>query len=75
MSQSQSQSSVDLSANHDGQVIAICVVFPLFALATVIARIVSKRMRRHRLGADDYLVIAAWVCGQCLVPVASRIDP
>ena len=51
---------VDLTANHDAEAIAIAVVFSIFSLLTVVARVVSKRMNRHNIQLDDYLLIAAW---------------
>ena len=53
--------TVDLSENHDAEVISIAVVFSLLSLASVIARIKSKKMKNNPIAIDDYLLVAAWV--------------
>ena len=57
---SESAATVDLRKNHDSEVISIAVVFTLFALLTVVARVLSKQIKGHQLQIDDYLLIAAW---------------
>ena len=47
--------------NHDAQIIATACVFSVLAVSATIVRILSRRMRKTALGADDLLIIIALV--------------
>ena len=51
----------DLSANHDAQIISVAVVFETLLVLSLVARIVSIRLRRNRFGLDDLLLAVAFV--------------
>ena len=51
----------DLSANHDAQIISVAVVFETLMVLSLIARIVSIRLRHNRFGLDDLLLAVAFV--------------
>jgi hypothetical protein len=42
--------------------VAVVVCFTVLAFAGVVARLVSRRMKRIRLALDDYLLIVGFVC-------------
>jgi hypothetical protein len=57
---SGSQSTTS-SANHNAEIVSICIIFPLLSLLATIARFESKRMRHAYITVEDYLLVAAWV--------------
>ena len=53
--------TIDLSANHDTQIIVVAVVFQTLMLASFTLRMVSVRLRHHKYGVDDLLLTIALV--------------
>jgi hypothetical protein len=53
---------LDLSENHNAEVISMAVVFSTASLLCVIARLASRKIRRQKFTLDDGLLVAAWVC-------------
>ena len=58
-----------LAENHDAVVISVAIVFSVFSILTVIARLVSKKIKKLGLKSDDWLLVAAWVCTDCRSPI------
>ena len=54
-------SLVNPKENQDIQIIAICTVFPFLSLASIIARLASRRIKRVAVKIDEALLVAAWV--------------
>lgn len=51
----------DLHANHDPQLLAVVIIFTIFAVAAAALRIISRRMKKLNLWIDDYLIFIALV--------------
>ncbi|KAI4276076.1 MAG: hypothetical protein LQ337_002744 [Flavoplaca oasis] len=51
----------DPTANHNTEIIAIVIVFPILALFALILRLLSRRLKRISLYYDDYFAITAWI--------------
>ena len=43
---------------------AVCIVFSVLAIASVVLRFAARRARRLPLLADDWVILAALVCSQ-----------
>ena len=52
---------IDLSANHDTQIIVVAAIFQTLMLASFIIRMVSVRLRHQKYGVDDLLLTIALV--------------
>ena len=52
---------VDPTENQSVKIITICVVFSFLSLISIIARLLSRRIKRAAFGVDDALLVAAWV--------------
>ena len=49
-------------AHNDKQVmLGLSIAFPIVAIASVIFRFEARRIKRLKLGADDYTILAALV--------------
>ncbi|KAL9599291.1 MAG: hypothetical protein Q9219_003918 [cf. Caloplaca sp. 3 TL-2023] len=51
----------DIDANHDALVIGVTIFLSAVALAALLLRLASKRIRRASLDWDDYLAIISWL--------------
>ena len=48
---------------NDGAVfLGLGIAFPIIAIASVIFRFEARRIKRLKLGADDWTILAALVC-------------
>ena len=52
---------IDLSANHDTQIIVVAAVFQTLMLASFIIRMVSVRLRHQKYGIEELLLTIALV--------------
>ena len=55
---------VDLTENHNVEIIAVVSVFCSLATLMLGTRLWAKGVSRRGLGADDIVLVAAWVCIQ-----------
>ena len=46
-----------IDANHDAQLLTVIIVFTLLAIAAVILRLISRRLKKVAVGIDDMLVV------------------
>ena len=54
-------SAIDLTANHDAEIISLSVVFVTLSLLSVIARLVSKKIQHVTFSGEDILLVLSWV--------------
>lgn len=46
-----------VDANHDAQLLTVIIVFTFLAIAAVILRLISRRLKKVAIGIDDILVV------------------
>lgn len=46
-----------INANHDAQLLTVIVVFTFLAIAAVILRLISRRLKNVAIGVSDMLVV------------------
>jgi len=64
-----------MSTYRSRQHLAIAIVFTALAFFGVIARLASRRLKRTRLGLDDYLLVIGFVggCNLILMRLANHL--
>lgn len=45
----------------DPKALVLCIVFPLLAIAAVVARLRAKSLQKGKLESDDYVILPALV--------------
>ena len=51
-----------MGANDKPIFLGLSIAFPIIAIASVIFRFEARRIKRLKLGADDWTILAALVC-------------
>ncbi|MCJ1424402.1 hypothetical protein MMC29_002290 [Sticta canariensis] len=46
-------------ANHDAKIIAVIIVLTILSVVATVLRVVSRRMKKTKLGVEDYIVFVA----------------
>ena len=53
--------TIDLTSNHNAEIVSISIVFAFLAILSVVARVASRKMQKIPLALDDYLLVFSWV--------------
>lgn len=49
-------SNKNLEGNHDTEVLAVVIVFATLSVVAMVLRVISRRMKKNRLGVEDFLI-------------------
>lgn len=54
-------SSKNPEANHDAKILAVIIVLTILSVVATVLRVISRRIKKTKLGVEDYMVFVALV--------------